>query len=107
MARSQPVGEWQVHDFPKGAAAMLTGAGVAPTALPHVCVIITCHNYRRFIVDAFRSVAAQTYPSWDCVIVDERFDRRFRYCGREMAGAHGGLPVGASLPPPVEFALGS
>jgi glycosyltransferase involved in cell wall biosynthesis len=71
MARSQPVGERQVHDFPKAAAAMLTGAGAVPTALPRVSVIVTCHNYRRFIVDALQSVAVQTYPSWDCVIVDD------------------------------------
>jgi len=50
---------------------MSAGASAARTALPRVCVIVTCHNYRRFIVDALQSVAAQTYPSWDCVIVDD------------------------------------
>jgi len=50
---------------------MPTGASAARTALPRVSVIVTCHNYRRFIVDALQSVAVQTYPSWDCVIVDD------------------------------------
>jgi len=50
---------------------MQTGEGVARTALPRVSVIITCHNYGRFIGDALRSVASQTYPNWDCVVVDD------------------------------------
>jgi glycosyltransferase involved in cell wall biosynthesis len=60
-----------VHDFPKALQAKQTGEGAARTALPRVSVIITCHNYGRFIGDALRSVAAQTYPNWDCVIVDD------------------------------------
>ncbi len=34
-------------------------------------VIITCHNYRAYVEDAIRSVLAQTYQKWDCVIVDD------------------------------------
>jgi glycosyltransferase involved in cell wall biosynthesis len=60
-----------VHDFPKASEAMQTGSSAARTALPRVSVIVTCHNYGRFIGDALRSVAAQTYPNWDCVIVDD------------------------------------
>ncbi|PTE09160.1 glycosyltransferase [Mesorhizobium helmanticense] len=39
--------------------------------LPRVGVVITSHNYRNYIEDAIRSVLAQTYEKWDCVIVDD------------------------------------
>ncbi len=39
--------------------------------LPRVGVVITCHNYRTYVEDAIRSVLAQTYQKWDCVIVDD------------------------------------
>jgi glycosyltransferase involved in cell wall biosynthesis len=39
--------------------------------LPRVGVVITCHNYRGYVEDAIRSVLAQTYQKWDCVIVDD------------------------------------
>jgi glycosyltransferase involved in cell wall biosynthesis len=39
--------------------------------LPRVGVVITCHNYRAYVEDAIRSVLAQTYQRWDCVIVDD------------------------------------
>jgi glycosyltransferase involved in cell wall biosynthesis len=39
--------------------------------LPRVDVVITCHNYRAYVEDAIRSVLAQTYQKWDCVIVDD------------------------------------
>ena len=39
--------------------------------LPRVGVVITCHNYRAYVEDAIRSVLAQTYQKWDCVIVDD------------------------------------
>src|SRR5262245_44156392 len=39
--------------------------------LPRVAVIVTCYNYARFVEDALDSVAAQTYPNFECVIVDD------------------------------------
>ncbi|RWP49171.1 glycosyltransferase [Mesorhizobium sp.] len=39
--------------------------------LPRVGVVITCHNYRDYVEDAIRSVLAQTYQKWHCVIVDD------------------------------------
>ncbi|CAN7579895.1 glycosyltransferase [Mesorhizobium caraganae] len=39
--------------------------------LPRVAVVITCHNYRAYVEEAIRSVLAQTYRNWDCVIVDD------------------------------------
>jgi glycosyltransferase involved in cell wall biosynthesis len=58
-----------------------------------VSVIIATHNYGRFLPDAVRSVQAQSYKDWECVIVDDastdltekvaaeliRADRRIRY----------------------------
>jgi glycosyltransferase involved in cell wall biosynthesis len=38
---------------------------------PRVAVIITCHNYARFVEAALDSVAAQTYPNIECVVVDD------------------------------------
>lgn len=43
----------------------------APFELPHVDVVITCHNYRAYVEEAIRSVLAQTYRRWNCVIVDD------------------------------------
>ncbi|CCV14442.1 Glycosyl transferase family 2 [Mesorhizobium sp. STM 4661] len=42
-----------------------------PFELPCVGVVITCHNYRAYVEDAIRSVLAQTYQRWTCVIVDD------------------------------------
>jgi hypothetical protein len=39
--------------------------------LPLVTVIITNFNYARYVAEALRSVAAQTYPRVECVIVDD------------------------------------
>ena len=42
-----------------------------PFELPRVSVVITSYNYRPYVEDAIRSVLAQTYQRWDCVIVDD------------------------------------
>jgi len=39
--------------------------------LPLVSVVITNYNYGRFLMDALDSVAAQSYPHIECVIVDD------------------------------------
>lgn len=36
-----------------------------------VSVIIPCHNYARFLADALGSVAAQTYPVHEVIVVDD------------------------------------
>ena len=38
---------------------------------PLVSIIITSHNYGRFIEQSIKSVAAQTYHEWECLIVDD------------------------------------
>lgn len=42
-----------------------------PIVLPRVLVIVTCHNYARFVERALESVAAQTYPNFACIVVDD------------------------------------
>lgn len=58
-----------------------------------ISVIIPTYNYGDFIADALQSVSEQTYPHWECIVVDDcstdhtaevvkKFcerDRRFRY----------------------------
>jgi glycosyltransferase involved in cell wall biosynthesis len=43
----------------------------SPFELPRAGVVITSYNYRAYVEDAIRSVLAQTYENWDCVIVDD------------------------------------
>src|SRR5436190_1287570 len=40
-------------------------------ALPRVSVIVTCFNYAQYVREALDSVASQTYPHFDCVVVDD------------------------------------
>src|SRR5258708_7235502 len=68
--------------------------------LPHpglVSVVIASHNYAHFIPQTLDSVLAQTYPNWECIVVDdgstdntrevvERYadaDQRIRYLWQE------------------------
>jgi glycosyltransferase involved in cell wall biosynthesis len=39
--------------------------------LPLVDVVVTLHNYRRFVRQCLDSVARQTYPNWRCIVVDD------------------------------------
>lgn len=38
---------------------------------PQISVIIPAYNYGNYIVDALNSVAAQSYKSWECIVVDD------------------------------------
>ncbi|WP_243438752.1 glycosyltransferase family 2 protein [Fundidesulfovibrio soli] len=49
--------------------ARLTNAGIAP---PKVTVLVTSYNYAPYVLECLRSVARQTYPEWECVVVDDR-----------------------------------
>lgn len=49
-----------------GPASMARGSS-APT----VSVIVPAHNYAGFLPDAVASVRAQTFESWECIVVDD------------------------------------
>ncbi|HLG03570.1 MAG TPA: glycosyltransferase family 2 protein [Bacteroidia bacterium] len=38
---------------------------------PLVSVIVPCYNYGNFLPEAVRSVQQQTYPHWECLIIDD------------------------------------
>ena len=38
---------------------------------PLVSIIIPCYNYSKYVLDAIRSVKAQTYENIECIIVDD------------------------------------
>ena len=65
-----------------------------------VSIIIPCYNYGRLLAETLDSVAKQTYPHWECIIVDDgsvdnsrqvgeayqQRDARFRYIYQENKG---------------------
>lgn len=40
-------------------------------SLPIVSVIVPTYNYERFIEHSLMSLRAQTYPHWECVVIDD------------------------------------
>ena len=46
-------------------------AGESTSSGPLVSVIVPTYNYGRYIADALASLRAQTYGSWECVVVDD------------------------------------
>ncbi len=65
---------------------------------PRVSVIVPTYNYAAFLGDALRSVHAQTFTDWECIVVDDastdgsaaiaqgfvRNDQRFRYIRMDL-----------------------
>lgn len=43
----------------------------AGIGLPLVSIIITNYNYGHFVVETLHSVLRQSYPHWECIIVDD------------------------------------
>jgi glycosyltransferase involved in cell wall biosynthesis len=76
---------------------------------PLVSIIIPCYNQAHFLPDALSSVRAQTYPNWECIIINDgspdnteevaqewiKLDSRFRYLyrpnGERSAARNAGL----------------
>ncbi|RDC54258.1 glycosyltransferase family 2 protein [Pedobacter chinensis] len=40
-------------------------------SFPLVSIIIPTYNYGHFILDALRSISAQSYTNWECIIIDD------------------------------------
>lgn len=38
---------------------------------PHISVIIPAYNYAKFLPETIGSVIAQTYPDWQCLVIDD------------------------------------
>jgi len=38
---------------------------------PAITVVIPCYNYDKYVADAIRSVQAQTFSDWDCLVIDD------------------------------------
>lgn len=56
-------------------------------SLPLVSVVITSFNYENYIAEAIRSVSAQTYANYQCIVVDDASsDRSAAVAGDCIAG---------------------
>lgn len=76
--------------------------------LPLVSIIVPCFNYGALLPEALRSVLAQTYTQWECIIVDDGstddtaaksfafcgVDRRFKYIRQDNKGLAGARNTG-------------
>lgn len=53
---------------------------------PLVSVIVPCYNQGRFLAEALDSVQSQTYPHWECIIVNDGSTDETSAVGRLYAG---------------------
>jgi glycosyltransferase involved in cell wall biosynthesis len=58
----------------------------AGSSRPKVTVYIACHDYGRFLSEALESVAAQTFPDWELVVVDDASADETRAIAEAFAG---------------------
>ncbi|HET7117474.1 MAG TPA: glycosyltransferase family A protein [Hanamia sp.] len=59
-----------------------------PIDSPIVSVIVPCYNYAHFLPEALDSVLAQTYPHWECIIIndgspDNTEEVAMKYCKKD------------------------
>lgn len=76
-----------------------------------VSVIITCYNQEQFIGEAIGSIIKQTYPHWECLVIDDgstdgtaavckelsKVDQRVQYIHQENNGVSAARNKGFSL----------
>ena len=36
-----------------------------------ISTIITCYNQENFLEETLNSIANQTYPNWECIVIDD------------------------------------
>ena len=53
------------------APASLVSADGGTTTAPLICVVVPSFNAGRYLSEALRSLSAQTYQHWECVVVDD------------------------------------
>ena len=59
---------WYVHDY----------------AYPVVSIVVTCGpGHKKYLIDALDSIQAQTYPDWECVVVNDTGEK----WGSDLMGA--------------------
>lgn len=75
---------------------------------PKVSIIVTCFNHAKYLDEALQSIFNQTYPNWECMIVDdgstdnsgeiarewETKDPRFVYLYKENGGVSSARNLG-------------
>lgn len=55
---------WHVHDY----------------SYPSVSVIVTCGpGHKEYLIDALDSIQAQTYPDWECIVVNDTGEKWTQY----------------------------
>jgi len=77
-------------------------------SLPLVSIIVPCYNQAEYLPDALDSILAQTYPNWECLIVNDgatdntediaqqyvEKDKRFEYIYQNNKGLPGARNTG-------------
>jgi GT2 family glycosyltransferase len=84
--------------------ATLDDSDVAAAAgAPWVTVVVPCHNEEQFVASTLRSITAQTFANWECIVVDDastdgslrevwsiaKADERFRVLRHQQNGGLG------------------
>lgn len=78
---------------------------------PAISVVVTCYNYGKYLDDALRSVKAQSFEDWECIIVDDGsdddtpdisrawtgHDRRFVYLRQRNSGLSAARNAGLAM----------
>lgn len=76
--------------------------------IPDISIIVTCYNQETFLNETLDSVFRQTFPDWECLIIDDgssdnskqiaekwcERDKRFKYYFQENTGVSGARNTG-------------